>query len=65
MRPRYRRQRDLFEPDRQIQEVSVAQRREAIRLIEDLLREAVGVGGAEAQCEDRATREAAHEQDDA
>ena len=65
MGPGYSQQRDLFEPDRRIQEIPSASRREIIRLIEDLLAEALGAGGTELQSEDQATKEAPHEQDHA
>jgi len=63
MRPAYCRQRDFFEQDRRIQEIPSATRREIIRLIEDLLAEAMGAGRTAAQSEDQAAKEARHEQD--
>ncbi len=65
MRPGYSKQRDLFETDWRIQAIPTSLRPEIIHLIEDLLAEAIGAGGAEAQSEDRATREDALEQDHA
>ena len=65
MRPERGRQKDLFEQDREIRGIPVAARPEILRLIEDLLAEAIDDGSAEAQSQDQATREAGHEQDHA
>jgi hypothetical protein len=60
------RQPDLFEPDRRAQKIPGSLRQEMVRLVEDLLIEALG-GGArqQAQSQDPAKREAAHDQDHA
>ena len=63
MRPERGRQKDLFEQDRETREIPVAARPEILRLIEDLLTEAIDDGEAGARAQDRATREAGHEQD--
>lgn len=67
MGPGRNRQKDLFEPDRETQEIPVALRPKILRLMEDLLAEAVAIdhGRAEAQSQARQTREARHEQDHA
>lgn len=64
MRPRYNRQRDLFDADRTLTEFPVAQRSELLRLIECLLTEAVAAWVAKAQS-DGPTKEAGHDQDHA
>jgi hypothetical protein len=63
MRPRYNRQRDLFQADRTLMEFPVAQRCELVRLIECLLTEAVAA--CEAKSDGPETKEASHEQDHA
>ena len=65
MSPERRRQKDLFEPDREMPEIPPTLRREVLRLIEELLAEAIDHGKDEAQAPDRETREAGHEQDHA
>ncbi len=65
MRPERNRQKDLFEPDRATEEIPGALRREILRLMEDLLTEAIDHGRAEVQWQGRETREAVHEQDHA
>ena len=65
MRPEHGRQKDLFEQDREVREIPVAARSEILRLIEDLLAQAIDDGRAEAQSQDQETREAGHEQDHA
>lgn len=65
MGPGRNRQKDLFEPDRETQEIPVALRPKILRLMEDLLAEAIDHGRAEAQSQARQTREAGHEQDHA
>jgi hypothetical protein len=63
MRPERGRQKDLFEQDREIRGILVAARPEILRLIEDLLAEAIDDGRAAARSQDQGTREAGHEQD--
>jgi hypothetical protein len=65
MRPAYNRQRDLFEEDRTLTDLPVAQRSELLRLIECLLTEAAAACVAKAQSDDPARKEAAHDQDHA
>jgi hypothetical protein len=65
MRPRYNKQRDLFEAERTLTEFPIAQRSELVRLIECLLTAAVTACEAKAQSDGSETREAAHEQDHA
>jgi hypothetical protein len=65
MGPERNRQKDLFEPDRETQEIPVALRPKILRLMEDLLAEAIDHGRTEAQSQGRQTREAGHEQDHA
>ena len=65
MRPERGRQKDLFEQDREVREIPVAARPEILRLIEDLLAEAIDNGRAEARSRGQETREAGHEQDHA
>ena len=65
MHPERGRQKDLFEQDWEIREIPVAARPEILRLIEDLLAEAIDDGGAEARSQDQETREAGLEQDHA
>jgi hypothetical protein len=65
MRLELGRQRDLFEQDREVVEVPVAARSGILRLIEDLLAEAIAGDQAEAPFEDQEKREAGHEQDHA
>jgi hypothetical protein len=57
------RQRDLFEEDRPAAEVSTAVRVTLIRLIEELLVEAMVDGSVEPRDVGNAAREAGHEQD--
>lgn len=66
MRQEQSMQPDLFEPERRHRMIPGSLRQEMVRLVEDLLIEALG-GGArqEAQPQDHTTREAAHEQDHA
>ena len=65
MRPRHDRQRDLFEADRTLTGVPVAQRSELVRLIECLLSEAVAAYETKSPSDGPETKEAAHEQDHA
>jgi hypothetical protein len=66
MRPGHNRQRDLFEPDREIhQQIPVTLKRELVRLIKGLLVEALGNGGGRARVAIAETQEGAHDQDHA
>jgi hypothetical protein len=66
MRQEQSRQPDLFESDRRARKIPVSLRREMVRLVEDLLIEALGGGARQhAQSQDPAKREAAHDQDHA
>jgi hypothetical protein len=66
MRQEQSKQPDLFEPDRRARKIPGSLRREMVRLVEDLLIEALGGGvQQQAQSQDPAKREAAHEQDHA
>lgn len=65
MRPGHNRQRDLFEPDREIQQIPITLKRELVRLIEGLLVEALANGGGKARVAIAETREGAHDQDHA
>ena len=65
MHPERGRQKDLFEQDWEVREIPEAARREILRLIEDLLAQAIDDGRAEARSQDQETREAGHEQDHA
>jgi hypothetical protein len=55
----------LFERDWEVRENPVAARPEILRLIVDLLAQAIDDGRAEARSQDQETREAGHEQDHA
>jgi hypothetical protein len=59
------RQRDLFEEDRPAAEVPTTVRVTLIRLIEELLVEAIVDGSVEPRADGNAAREARHEQDHA
>ena len=59
------RQRDLFEEDQPAAEVPTTVRVTLIRLIEELLVEAVVDGSVEPRADGSAAREAGHEQDHA
>ena len=65
MRPERCRQKDLFEQDWEVREIPEAARLEILRLIEDLLVQAIDDGRAEARSQDQETREAGYEQDHA
>jgi hypothetical protein len=55
----------LFEQDWEVREIPEAARPEILRLIGDLLAQAIDGGRAEARSQDQETREARHEQDHA
>jgi hypothetical protein len=57
------RQRDLFEEDQPAAEVPTTARMTLIRLIEELLVEAIVDGSVEPRADGKAAREARHEQD--
>ncbi|MHB8884426.1 MAG: hypothetical protein ACYC5H_04940 [Methylovirgula sp.] len=65
MGPKRNQQKDLFERDRETQEIPVALRPKILRLMEDLLAEAIDHGRTEAQSRERQAREVGHEQDHA
>lgn len=68
MSPERSRQKDLFEPDPQARTMAPKLRREVLRLIEDLLAEAIGQEKDEArrsEQEAKKAKEAGHEQDHA
>ena len=65
MGPERNRQKDLFELDRETQEIPAALRPKILRLMENLLAEAIDDGRDEAQSQARQAREAGHEQDHA
>ncbi len=65
MRPEHGRQKDLFEQDWEVREIPVASRPEILRLIEDLLAQAIDDGRAEARPQDQETKEIGHEQNHA
>lgn len=65
MRAEPSRQRDLFEEDQPAAEVPTTVRATLIRLIEELLVEAVADGSVELRADGNAAREAGHEQDHA
>ena len=65
MRPQPRRQADLFEADRKMSGVPIAQKAILVSLIERLLVEALANEEAPVHGADDKTREATHEQDHA
>ena len=68
MSPERSRQKDLFEPDPQTRTMAPILRREVLRLIEDLLAEAIGQEKDEArrsEQEAKKAKEARHEQNHA
>jgi hypothetical protein len=65
MSPERNRQKNLFEPDRETRAMPPTLRREVLRLIEDLLGEAIGQEKDEARRSERETKEAKHEQNHA